>query len=477
MHDRLRAFQHQANRATQVALLSFMMMGFAAGCKHEDTGPKLEEGEEMPGGKLATTNDPTANAFGHSASGLTKEEGGQFGVGNSFFRSNWTTAPASASARDGLGPVFVATSCAACHPHDGRATAPSGPDELPTGVLFRISMPGEGPHGEPVQHPEYGDQLQVRAIAGVRPEALARVEWEKRSGTFADGLAFDLRLPKVTFSDFFHGDLAGAMVSPRIGMQIPGLGLLEAVPEGTILAFADENDRDGDSISGRPNYVHNTRTGQLALGRFGWKANQPNLEQQAAAAMNGDLGITTSLFPNQNLTGFSAAFYQNLPNGGSPEFDDANLAAMVTYLRGLAVPAPRDPLNGDVLAGKALFKSIGCGGCHRPSMYTGAHSVAAVANQKIFPYTDLLLHDMGPALADGRPDFKATGSEWRTPPLWGIGMVKVVSKATHFLHDGRARTLEEAILWHGGEAASSSQAYKKLPATERKKLLTFLENL
>ena len=269
----------------------------------------------------------------------------------------------------------------------------------------------------------------------------------------------------------------GTMVSPRVGPQLPGVGLLEAIPEASILALADPDDTNRDGISGRPNHVWNYATKQKVLGRFGWKANQPDLHQQAASAFTGDMGITNSLFPAEELTDTQQQLYGQLPNGGSPELADNNLTNVTLYLQTLAVPARRNADDQVVLRGKQLFRQLNCSGCHVAKMQTGSHPVAVLANQTIRPYTDLLLHDMGAGLADNRPDFEATGSEWRTPPLWGIGLIKLVNRHTFLLHDGRARNVEEAILWHGGEAQKAADGFRAMPKTDRDALLKFVESL
>ncbi|MFN0049636.1 MAG: di-heme oxidoredictase family protein [Cytophagales bacterium] len=425
-----------------------------------------------------TTFDFSENAFGEASPNLSVALQDTFVIGNSFFRSNWVMAGASAQARDGLGPVMNAVSCGACHFKDGRGSPPnSNTDEL-NALLFRLSINGEDEHGRPNPDPNYGGQLNNKAIMGVEAEGTVKVSYEEIKGNFADGSVYTLRKPLYEFSNLKYGALAADIhFSPRIAQQIPGLGSLESIEETTILMNADENDANGDGISGKPNYVWDVKNQKKSLGRFGWKANQPSIFQQTAAAFNGDIGITTSLFPNQNLTDYQYALYGNLMNGGSPELPDEKLNAVVTYIQTLAVPARRDFRNGDVLRGKQLFTQLKCNSCHIPKMKTGMNAVSDLANQEIRPYTDLLLHDMGTELADNRADFLATGSEWRTAPLWGIGMVQIVNKHTFLLHDGRARTIEEAILWHDGEAKLSKEGYTSLSKTDRNMLLRFLNSL
>jgi CxxC motif-containing protein (DUF1111 family) len=266
-------------------------------------------------------------------------------------------------------------------------------------------------------------------------------------------------------------------MSPRIPAQVFGLGLLEAIPEEAILALADAEDRDGDGVSGRPNRVISARTGKAELGRFGWKANQPSLEQQVASAFSEDLGLTSPLKPGSNCTAKQASCLAQAP-AQSPAVSEHELERTTLYLRLLAVPARRGVAEPAVVKGEALFQQAGCATCHHASFKTGdVADVPELGNQTVRPYTDLLLHDLGPELADSRPDSEASGSEWRTPPLWGLGLLEVVSKQVRLLHDGRARGFEEAILWHGGEAAASRERFKALDKSEREALVAFLRSL
>ena len=265
-------------------------------------------------------------------------------------------------------------------------------------------------------------------------------------------------------------------MSPRVAPAIVGMGLLEAIRESDIVSAADPNDADGDGISGRVNMVWDERKGALSMGRFGWKANVPTVEQQTAGAFLGDLGVTSLLFSQENCTEPQADCLA-APNGGSPEIGAERLADVVTYTQTLAVPAMRDVADPQVRQGADLFVQAGCAVCHTPQYTTAQHEIEALSNQTIYPYTDLLLHDMGPELADGRPDFDADGQEWRTPPLWGIGLVDTVNGHTMFLHDGRARNITEAILWHGGEGSASRDVFKSFTREERDALIRFLNSL
>ena len=464
---------------TKLILPAAFLLLFISCKDDEQPAGTQETDEQYSGGKNFTTFDRSENAFGVQGKNMSAEEDGYFVTGNAFFRGNWVTAPASVQSLDGLGPVFNAISCGSCHFKDGRAQPPAFPEAPLNGLLFRLSIPLDAAHGELAGDPVYGGQLQDKAILGVQPEAKVRVTYMEQSGTYSDGTTYSLRQPVYEFYDLKYGDFApGMLYSPRIAPQMPGLGLLEIVPESQILEWSDPGDTNGDGISGKPNYVWNTARQQSELGRFGWKANQPDLLQQTAKAFNGDIGITTNLFPEDHLTAFQQMQYPGIPNGGAPEISDELLRKVVSYCQTLSVPARRDWDNRQVLRGKLLFSEIKCAACHRPSMSTGVGgTIAALQNQTIRPYTDLLLHDMGPALADNRPDGLATGTEWRTPPLWGIGMIRTVNGHTSLLHDGRARNLEEAVLWHGGEAEKAREDFKKLPVEDREALLRFLESL
>ncbi|WP_051313702.1 di-heme oxidoredictase family protein [Sporocytophaga myxococcoides] len=436
-----------------------------------------EAGEELAGG-VATVFDQTENAFGHSIPGISVEDNARFVVGNSFFRDNWVIAPSSTAGRDGVGPLLNTLSCSGCHFKDGRGQPPlDGYD--PVSMLMRLSIEGTDIHGGPLGHPDYGTQLSPNAISGVLPEGTFKITYLPLDGTFDDGEAYQLRKPLYEFIKLNYGDLgANILYSPRAAQQLPGLGLLEAVDEAVILSYADENDSDKDGISGRPNYVWDEALKQNTLGRFGWKANQPNIRQQVAGAFSGDMGITSSLFPKENMSPVQFQNYGNLPNGGIPEIQDDLFGKVVYYTITLSVPGRRNWTDTKVLRGKQLFTEAKCSKCHIPKMKTGFYSpVNELSNQEIRPYTDLLLHDMGVGLADGRPDFLANGNEWRTPPLWGIGLVKNVNKHTYFLHDGRARNFQEAILWHGGEAEQSQKAFKAMSKSDREALVEFLESL
>ncbi|MEL6717471.1 MAG: di-heme oxidoredictase family protein [Bacteroidota bacterium] len=438
---------------------------------------EVEKGEELSGGQ-ATVFDVSENAFGFQAPGLSNQNQLLFFVGNSFFNQNWVTAPASTTARDGLGPFFNARSCASCHFKDGRGEPLVGEKtQRGKGLLLRISVPGVSRYGGPLPEPTYGTQISDRSIDGIESEAHFIINYKEQPGQYPDGETYSLRAPDYELMETFYGDLdPQVLISPRIAPQMIGLGLLEAIDESSLLANADEFDVDKDGISGKPNYVWDFVHQQVSLGRFGWKANEPNLLQQTAGAFLGDLGITSYLFSEENCV--EGLDCNDIPNGGEKEIDDHDLEKTVLYSSSLAVPARRDWEDETVLKGKQLFNKINCSSCHVPKYTTGQHHLfPAFSNQEIWPYTDLLLHDMGPGLADNRPEFDATGREWRTPPLWGIGLFPVVNDHSFYLHDGRARNLEEAILWHGGEAEASKKAFMTLTKEDRDAIIQFLNSL
>ncbi len=439
-----------------------------AGCTRTPSGAAGEPGEELSGG-ATTVHDESPNAFGHPAHNIRTEKRNDFFVGNSFFRQNWVLAPSSTSERDGLGPLFNARSCSGCHFKDGRGQPPLEGAEM-VSMLLRLSR-----HGKP--DGVFGDQLQNHAIPGALAEGRPRVRYSEEPGAFADGTAYALLRPEYLIEETGYGGSAvGLEISPRVAPQMIGLGLLEAIPEAAILARADPDDSNRDGISGRPNRVPNLELGVQQLGRFGWKANVATVREQVASAFLGDMGLTSVARPKQ------ADFHSDrqvaqMASGGEPEILAAVLDPVVFYSQTLAVPARRAANEPQVAAGKQAFERLGCAQCHVAKFATGESPLRELSKQTIFPYTDLLLHDMGEGLADQRADFLATGREWRTPPLWGIGLVAKVNGHTRFLHDGRARNLEEAILWHGGEGAKARDAYQKLPLAGRTALLRFLNSL
>lgn len=428
-------------------------------------------------GGATTVDDESRDAFSLPAANLPQDRRAEFFVGNSFFNQNWVAAPASAAARDGLGPLFNTRSCSTCHFKDGRGSPPQANQPFHS-MLMRISAPGVGEHGAPKPDPVYGDQIQNQALPGIPPEADVFVDYTTLEGTFADGEPYALRKPAYRLEHLGYGALVEHLrMSPRVAPPVFGAGLLETVPKATLRAMEDPEDRDGDGISGRLNLVWDLVAQKPSIGRFGWKAEQPSVLQQVASAFHADMGLTTTLFPQENHSPAQTAC-EDVPNGGSPEVSDKIFQSVTFYCRTLAVPAARNQDDPKVVQGRRLFESMQCAACHTPEFVTGESAeIPELSRQTIRPYTDLLLHDMGADLSDDRPAFKASGREWRTPPLWGIGLVPKVNGHSTLLHDGRARNLTEAILWHGGEAEASREAFRKAPKADREALIEFLKSL
>ena len=449
------------------------MMIAACGSNDLLGSPAIDDPKKALSGGETTVFDATSHAFSTPAPNLSAEGLAEHLAGDREFEAVFVTVPAEVN--PGLGPVYNNISCINCHARDGRGRAPTSGEKF-TSMLFRVSLPNPNSDGTgaPVPVPGFGTQLNNRAIYGVSPEGEVRINYTEGQITTNDGTIVHLRTPKYALVDPYQPLPDEFELSPRVAPGVFGLGLLEAVPEATILALADEADENGDGISGKANFVWDVQKNGLSLGRFGWKANQPTLLQQVASAYNDDMGVTTSLLPSENSNGQP----QHDGLSDDPELSDEILEAVTFYVQTLAVPARRDLDDPVVQRGEQLFELAGCSDCHIPTLHTGVlPDVPAVSNQTIYPYTDLLLHDMGPGLADNRPDFLADGSEWRTPPLWGIGLIKTVNGHTNLLHDGRARGLLEAILWHGGEADASREAVQGMSASERDALIAFLESL
>lgn len=448
--------------------------------------------EKLSAGAATVRARANQDAFSQSSGNLSFEDELDFKVGNGLFRKLWVSSPASTLASDGLGPLYNARSCQRCHLKDGRGHPPEGPDDNSISMFLRVSIPGGTDdvvsgiedYIATLPEPTYGTQLQDFSLPGHPSEYRLQIDYEEIPVTLSDGEIVRLRKPTYTAADLGYGPLhPDAMLSPRVAPQMIGLGLLEAIPAADILALADPDDADGDGVSGRPNIVPSIEYGIPMLGRFGLKAGAPTVRHQSAGAFAGDIGISNPLFPNAwGECTDAQTDCLNAPHGDSDdrgfEIDDEGLDLVTFYSRNLAVPQRRDVDDPQVLRGKQLFYETGCIGCHRPAFVT--HRLEDRPEQSfqlIWPYTDLLLHDMGEGLADNRPEARATGQEWRTPPLWGIGLTEQVSGHSYFLHDGRARSLLEAILWHGGEAQTQRDAVVAMPARDREALLRFLESL
>jgi CxxC motif-containing protein (DUF1111 family) len=454
---------------------------------------KPESFELLPGGAATTKKRPNQDAFSQSSANITFEQEGTFKLGNGLFRKLWVSSPSSTQASDGLGPLFNARACQSCHLKDGRGHPPEGAADA-TSMFFRLARAAETEEEKQAvadrrvlnfPDPVYGGQLQDLAVPGLIGEGKMAIEYEEVPVKLADGTAVSLRKPRYSVANPGFGPLdPRTTLSPRVTPQMIGLGLVEQIHPADILANADPDDADGDGISGKGSIVRDGMTGELTLGRFGWKAQAPSIREQSADAFAGDLGISTPEVPKPwgDCTNDQAACLA-MPNGvqarlGEAEAPPPVMDLVTFYSQNLAVPARRDVKKADVLAGKKIFYDLGCASCHTPKFVTRRDAPdKALAFQLIWPHSDFLLHDMGEGLADGQQVGGATGSEWRTPPLWGIGLTERVSGHTFFLHDGRARNLTEAILWHGGEAESVRDGFAALSATDRAALIAFLESL
>ena len=452
---------------------SILVLGWAAlilSCnKNDDNTPRQLDGEKAGG--ETTVFVKTSQAFGLPATNLSAENLEKHLEGDKAFGALFVASPAPRNG--GLGSVFNNNSCNGCHPSDGRASVPENLNGL-SGLFLKISVQGTDEHGGSAPVPGFGTQLQHQSVYGFQPEAKMSVSFQEKTFSLADGAVVTLQKPVYSIVSPYIPLPGNVLISPRIGMPVFGLGLLEAIPESAILANADPDDQDNDGISGKANYVWDIVSGSLKLGRFGWKAGAPSVLVQSAGAYNEDMGLTNYLKPVESSAGQS----NNDPNAVSPEVSREDLENVVFYLKTLGVPAGRDFDDPKVIAGHHIFEKINCSSCHVASFATGTYAgIPEIGNQKIYPYTDMLLHDMGDDLADNRSEFLANGNEWKTRPLWGIGLTALTSGHTSFLHDGRARNLTEAILWHGGEAEKSREDFRKLSTKDREALLRFIESL
>lgn len=430
-------------------------------------------------GGATTRGVVDAGAFKQPAANIQGKSRGGFVFGNQMFTTIWTPTPGLQPTTDGLGPVFNREACSDCHINNGRGRPPVSENGVMDSILVRFSVSGVGEHGGPKPVPGYGDQLQDRAVEGVPAEGRVLIRYDEIEGSFEDGTTYSLRRPSLEFVDLSFGNLPDDLqTSLRVANPMIGLGLLETVPDDMLLALADPNDADGDGISGRVNRVWDAVNETEAIGRFGWKANVSNLSHQSAGAALGDMGITTPVFPVDNCDEGQSACAEIAARHEGLEMSQAFFDRLNVYVSLIAVPRQRNAAAPEVQRGEGLFRSAGCAECHMPTLISGINeSVPEVSNQIFHPFTDLLLHDMGAGLADGRPDFKASGREWRTAPLWGIGLTETVSGHTNYLHDGRARSLEEAVLWHGGEAEAARELFRGMPKSDRDDLIAFLNSL
>lgn len=451
---------------TYISLIALLAMGVHASSPTHTKHPK---------NKNFFTQVKNKKAFSQPVRGLSYEEEDAFVLGKSFFRIPWVEAPSATTARDGLGPLFSANTCMHCHPGNGAGIALDAQGNMTRSYLLRLSHASSTNQKllnivgfEPDS--TYGAQLSRHANGTALPEGQSIVNYTDVNGTYPDGNTYSLRKPHYSVTQLAYGDFdKETIIAPRIGSALVGLGLLENISEKDILTYEDEDDKNNDGISGKANYVHDPETNTTRLGRFTWKASAATVKHQSAGAAHNDMGLSNPLFPSHNCTSKQESCLKEAAKSMHTfDLPAERLDAIAFYLSHLAVPRQREPKKHR--EGAKTFKNLNCASCHVPKYKT-------TLGVTIRPYTDLLLHDMGEGLADGRSEFLASGSEWRTAPLWGKGLQEKVSGEANYLHDGRARSLEEAILWHGGEAEKSRLDFMALPKIKRDELILFLKSI
>ncbi|MGK0271409.1 MAG: CxxC motif-containing protein (DUF1111 family) [Cocleimonas sp.] len=486
-------FLTQSNLSADIKNVSEL---FTKGISH--VVPEIRTSESFPGGETTVSLTPFPSSM-LPAKNLPEYKRVLFHAGKALAHQPWIKAPTTTDARDGLGPIYNARTCLACHANGGRGRMPNDDKTALFNQVVRLSIPDLGNRYKESAEPNYGSQLQTQSVAlahqlrthisadqlehkEVAPEAYAYIQWQKKIISYPDGETISLRYPKLLLKNLNYGKLhPKTQFSLRNAPPLHGAGLLELIEQKDIDLLADEFDNNKDGISGRVNYIWNDEIQTTMPGRFGLKANEGNVRLQTAAAFANDVGITNPAFPNQPCTK-TQRLCQSSAHGNDPktgvELSEGLLELTTNFVRNIGVPKRRNPKNKKVIAGRKLFYQNGCQQCHTPSFVTDdSKEFPHLSKQKIWPYTDLLLHDMGPELADDRPDFLATGREWKTPPLWGVGLSKAISGSSHLLHDGRAQSVEEAILWHGGEAGQSKQHFMQLMKDKRQALIKFVESL
>ena len=421
-----------------------------------------------------SVNKETRESFASPIPSLSLKKMRQFTGGRHLFRRSWTPAPSSVKSLDGLGPVFNRVSCSGCHVKDGRGRPPKEGSKFRS-MVIKLSM---NEKNKLFPDPNYGYQLNDKSILGVPYEGKATIKYSKKTVLYKDNSKAELSVPHYSFHSLSFGPLnPNTKYSGRVAPAVFGLGLIEAIKKEDIIKNEDILDTNNDGISGRANFITDMPSYEKILGRFGWKATRGTLLHHIAGAASEDMGLTSSIFPELNCMSIQKECAKQI-NGGTPEISEKQINMLQLYMQTLAVPRQRNAQEKEVLEGGSLFKTIGCESCHISTYVTGKHKDhEELSNRVIKPYSDFLLHDMGPELDDGLQEGKVKSKEWKTPPLWGIGLVKIVNKHTRFLHDGRAKSIEEAILWHGGEGMLSREKYISLNAEERRKILKFLSSL
>ncbi len=414
-------------------------------------------------------------SFTQAKSGLSNDEMDEFILGKSFFRIPWVQAPSATTARDGLGPLFSANTCVNCHTKNGRGKVFKAKNIVDRSHVIRLSVPSNGTDEHQrmiakigfIPEPNYGAQISINGVLGVPFEAKPSVYYSTKDVHYPDGFIVTLQQPIIKLKNLGYGDLyPNTIVSARIAPALVGLGLLEQITDAQILANEDINDINHDGISGKANRVWSNQTKQMEVGRYTWKASTPTVKHQSANAAINDIGLTNPIHEHQSCTPIQVECINVSEGFDKHELTAQRLNAMNYYLTHLKLPKSIITEH----QGKRLFSEIGCSQCHVPSY--------SLPGTTIYPYSDFLLHDMGGDLADGRSEFDALGNEWRTPPLWRLGRAALILKDNkNFLHDGRARNLEQAILWHGGEADKSKTLFMNLPISSRGKILQFLNEI
>jgi len=484
---------HHTRRASCAQLLLMAILLLAPTPAYVQSGPDVS-GRELPAGSFSN-DDAASSAYLHPVATLDAKQAELFALGHKMFNNRWAFFWFE-NAEFGRGPTSNAQSCATCHFNNGRGIPPGTeaamrrgadgavrdhhitvPYEPAPNAVIRISLKGNDQRGGPRPHPDYGDQLQIFGVKGIVPaEGQFSVEWRERIATLPDGEQVPLRSPVVRITNLAYSPLGeDAMIGMRLAPPLVGLGLLEAIPEESITALAKRESIAG--IRGKVNRVWDESQGATVLGRFGLKANHGSLREQIAAAFLNDIGLSSPVYLEQNCPPVQASCKEQMV-AGKPEITMRRLEATELYIRALTVPVRRRIDDPQVKHGETLFAQAYCAVCHVPELKSGPNQgLSQIIDQTIHPYTDLLLHDMGEELADGRPDFLAGGKEWRTPPLWAIGLSETVNGANAFLHDGRARNFTEAILWHGGEAQISRELFSTFSREDRMALIAFLGSL
>ena len=435
----------------------------------------LSEESSFTMDKEISVKRETREAFSAPIPNLSLSKMRFFTGGRHLFRRSWTPAPSSVKSLDGLGPVFNRVSCSGCHVKDGRGSPPpEGTDKFRSMVIKLGIIDNNALKPDP----KYGFQLNDKSILGVPYEGKAKIHYDSKTIAFKDGSIIKLAKPKYSFFSLSFGKLnKNTKFSGRVAPAVFGLGLIEAIKEQDLLQNADPEDKNQDGISGRAHKIIDIVTNTEKIGKFGWKATRASLLHHISGAAFQDMGLTSSFFTKQNCMEIQIKCKEQI-NGGTPEISKKQMERLLIYMQTLAPPKQRGLKNDAIIKGNNLFLKIGCSNCHTPVYKTGEHKGhPELSNKIIKPYSDFLLHDMGPELDDGLIEGAALSSEWKTPPLWGIGLIKVVNRHTRFLHDGRARSIEEAILWHGGEAKASRNNYLKLKQNERNYILKFLNSL